>query len=105
GWSKLAVRCALLLATMPAATLLHRADAAQPLISFESSSTPLIENFDSMGNSPGALLPSGWVLGNDSLFAIGFSHTDYAAGTSGANVLTVNSRGGYYNFADGETAT
>ena len=98
-------RCALLLATMLVATLLHRANAAQPLISIDSSSTPLIENFDSMGNSPGALLPSGWVLGNDSLFAIGFSHTDYAAGTSGANVLTGNSRGGYYNFADGETAT
>src|SRR4051812_4348766 len=78
---------------------------ADNLLSLDSPTIPLSENFDSLGNSSDALLPSGWVVGLDSSFAMSKSHTDRSAGTSGGGALTINSRGGFYNLADGENLT
>jgi len=68
-----------------------------------STGTVFPENFDGMGNSATATLPTGFKIGTDWL--TGTTATTLAAGTTGAGTLTGTSGGGVYNFANGVTAT
>src|SRR5438445_4238611 len=96
---------ALLLATVFVLfAIAQRAQAQQPLLSIDSSSTPLVESFDSMGSADQALLPTGWVVGTGTSFYLGHSHTDQSAGTTGLDALNSTSKGGIYNFANGDNA-
>lgn len=67
------------------------------------STTTVVENFNLMGSSASATLPTGFKLGTD--WASGTTVTTQSAGTSGAGILTSSSGGGFYNFASGVTAT
>jgi len=67
------------------------------------STTTVVENFNLMGSSATATLPTGFKLGTD--WSSGTTSTSLAAGTSGTGILTSGSGGGFYNFANGVTAT
>jgi len=49
-------------------------------------------------------LPTGWVVGTGTSFYLGHSHTDQSAGTTGLDALNSTSKGGIYNFANGDNA-
>lgn len=72
-------------------------------ISITSNGTPFSENLDGIGNTSTASLPSGFKFGTD--WATGTSATTVAAGTSGTGSLTGSSGGGFYNFANGVSAS
>lgn len=72
-------------------------------ISITTLGTSISQNFDGMGNSAAATLPTGFKFGSD--WATGTTVTTIAAGTSGTGALTGTSSGGFYNFANGVTAT
>ncbi len=74
-------------------------------ISIASIGATYTENFDGIGSSATASLPSGWRLNSATTYSTGVTATTLAAGTSGAGALTSVSTGGYYNFADGITAS
>ncbi|RXK59305.1 T9SS type A sorting domain-containing protein [Lacibacter luteus] len=74
-------------------------------ISIAAVSTTYSQNFDGMGSSATAALPSGFVVSSGSIFSAGTSATGAAAGTTGAGVLTSTSSGAVYNFANGITAS
>ena len=57
------------------------------------------QNFNSIGNTATASLPSGFRLGQNVAYSSGVSNTTVAAGTSGAGIIATT--GGYYNFGDG----
>lgn len=61
------------------------------------------QNFNGMGNSATAPLPSGFKFGAD--WSTGTTATTHAAGTTGTGVLASSSAGGAYNFANGATAS
>jgi PKD repeat protein len=66
------------------------------------------ENFDGMGTSATAALPTGFKLSagaNTSYDGITTSATTRAGGTSGTNAMYASSAGGDYNFGVGVTAT
>jgi hypothetical protein len=64
------------------------------------------ENFDSLGSEVVAPLPLGYAFVSGSLQPIDYSFTTTrAAGNVGTGILTGTSAAGYYNFAEGETAT
>jgi hypothetical protein len=67
------------------------------------STSAVVENFNLMGSSATATLPTGFKLGTD--WSSGTTATTQAAGTSGTGILTSGSGGGFYNFANGVTAT
>lgn len=97
----------LLGAALIAATL-ATANAQWVITTFNSQAT---QNFDSIGTSATASLPTGWKA-----TAAGQASTDYSSvnnitattrsgGTSGTGALTGSSSGGFYNFANGVTAS
>jgi hypothetical protein len=88
----------LLLASAPQAR-------AQILYSVQNLSSPILENFDSMGNLKEGQLPDGWHMGATTSFGLAKSHTDYSAGTTDNVLLNAGSTGGTYNFADGDNLT
>jgi len=61
------------------------------------------ENFNTMGSSATASLPTGFKIGSD--WSAGTSTTTYAAGTTGTGVIASNSAGGNYNWAEGITGS
>lgn len=61
------------------------------------------ENFNTMGSSATASLPTGFKIGTD--WSAGVSTTTYAAGTTGTGIIASNSAGGNYNWADGITGS
>src|SRR6059036_3029891 len=83
----------------------QQAAAQLTFVSIDSLSSPISEDFNSIGSSPIAELPHGWRIGIAAEFALAKNSTTESAGTTGANALSSNSRGGLYNFADGENAT
>lgn len=72
-------------------------------ISITSTGTVFTENFDAIGNTATAPLPSGFKIGTD--WATGNTATTLAAGTTGTGAITGTSSGGAYNFANGITAS
>ena len=68
-----------------------------------TNATAYSENFDGIGNTATASLPVGFKFGTD--WATGTTATSLAAGTSGTGSLTGSSSGGFYNYANGVTAT
>lgn len=67
------------------------------------NTTPVTENFTSLGSSATAALPTGFRIG--AAWTGGTTATTVAGGTSGTGVLTSSSTGGAYNFANGITAS
>lgn len=79
---------------------------AAPANAQQSIATPgvaVTQNFDSLGSSATAALPSGWKMGTD--WSTGATATGAAAGTSGTGALSSSSSGNFYNFANGVTAS
>ncbi|MCD9188181.1 MAG: carboxypeptidase regulatory-like domain-containing protein [Pyrinomonadaceae bacterium] len=75
-----------------------------------TGTTPVTQNFDTIGATATAALPSGWRVDSVSaspttVYANAATATTAAAGTSGTGALTGTSGGGTYNFANGVTAT
>jgi hypothetical protein len=76
-----------------------------------TGATPVTVNFDGLGTSAAAPLPSGFVISNAGTTGITYlaagntTATTAAAGTSGTGALVSNSSGGAYNFGNGATAT
>lgn len=68
-----------------------------------TNNSPVTENFNSMGSSGTATLPSGFRLGTN--WATGTAATTLAYGTSGAGIVTGTSSGGVINWANGVTAS
>ena len=69
-------------------------------ISIISSGDTYTENFDGMGSTFKASIPSGFRIGAD--WSTALTQTDTSAGTTGSpNVLSSTSRGYCYNFANG----
>lgn len=65
--------------------------------------TAVTQNFDSLGSSASAALPTGWRYGE--VWTSGSSALTEAAGTFGTGVITEGAVGGAYNWASGVTAT
>lgn len=80
---------------------------AQLGLSITSTGTAFTENFDGMGSSRTATLPTGFRTGNvnGTDWATGVDTTTKSGGTTGTGVLTSSSSGSVYNFANGVTAT
>jgi hypothetical protein len=74
-------------------------------LSIVTSGAAVTQNFNSIGSTAAASLPSGFRVSNTGNYTLGTSVTTVAAGTSGTGVLTGTSTGGTYNFANGVTAT
>jgi len=72
-----------------------------------TTSNGVTQNFDTLGSSATATLPSGWKISptGDWSSTNSTSATTQAAGTSGSGILTGTSSGGAYNFANGVTAS
>lgn len=86
-------------------TSLFIAGKGQSQISINALSTAYTQNFDGMGNSATATLPSGFVVSSGSVYSAGTTTTDLAAGSTGTGALSGSSSGGTYNFANGVTAS
>jgi hypothetical protein len=72
--------------------------------------TTTSQNFDGLGSSPTATLPTGWRMettpgGTETNYTLLETSTTQAAGTTGPDALSDTSPGGAYNFADGDNAT
>jgi hypothetical protein len=78
--------------------------AAVDYLVINALSSPVEENFDTIGSAADASLPFGWSLGSASSSG-GTLHTQRSAGTTGDGALTGTIQGGYYNFANGVNAT
>lgn len=63
------------------------------------------QNFDSLGSSGTATLPTGWFVTNSTSAFTGTNATTLAYGTVGTGVVTSTSGGGYINWANGTNAT
>ncbi len=72
-------------------------------ISINTTGSAFTEDFNSMGTTAIATLPTGFKVGTD--WATGVSLTGLAAGTSGTGALTGTSSGNIYNYANGVTAS
>lgn len=70
---------------------------------FSQVNTNYSVDFNSMGTSSGATLPTGFRIGTN--WSSGSSVTTQAAGTSGTGVISSSSSGACYNFGNGVTAT
>jgi hypothetical protein len=70
-------------------------------LSITSTGTAFTENFDGMGTSGTATLPTGFRVGTTSDWTVGTTATTLAGGSNGA----VFTSGGTYNFANGATAS
>jgi hypothetical protein len=83
--------------------LLFFINQANGQINITTVGTTYTENFDGMGASATATLPTGFKVGSD--WATGRTVVSKSAGTTGTGALTGSSTGGDYNFANGVTAT
>lgn len=72
-------------------------------LSITSTGTPFTENFNGMGSSGTATLPTGFKIGTD--WASGTTATTLAYGTTGTGAVTGTSAGGTINWANGVTAS
>lgn len=63
------------------------------------------QNFNTMGSSATATLPTGFRVSNGTTFSAGTTATTHAAGTSGTGTLNGSSTGGTYNFANGVSSS
>lgn len=70
-----------------------------------TSTTPVTQNFDGMGTSATASLPSGFRISQGTVYANGLSATNRAYGTSGTNAVSAVSAGGAVNWANGVNST
>ncbi|OYQ49657.1 beta strand repeat-containing protein [Flavobacterium aurantiibacter] len=68
-----------------------------------TGSAVVTQNFNGIGNSATAVLPSGFRIGTD--YNTATSATTLAYGSSGANAVAGNSSGGVVNWANGVTAS
>ncbi|HLO74550.1 MAG TPA: choice-of-anchor D domain-containing protein [Flavobacterium sp.] len=69
------------------------------------NTTPIVENFNSLGTSATATLPTGIRVNSVSNYTTGLSATTVAYGSTGAGVVTGTSGGGCVNWANGITAS
>jgi hypothetical protein len=69
------------------------------------TTTSISQNFDGMGSSATATLPTGFRVNTTANFSTGTTATTQAAGTTGTGVLTGSSAGAIYNFANGITGS
>lgn len=69
------------------------------------NTTPVTQNFDGMGSSATAALPTGFVVSTTQNYTTGTTATTFAYGSTGAGVVTGTSSGGYINWANGITAS
>jgi len=76
-------------------------------LSIPTVGVPVTQNFDGMGTSATATLPTGFVLSNATPpdWVGGTTTTGRAAGTTGAGIITSSSAGDSYNFANGVTGS
>ncbi len=72
-------------------------------ISITATGIAFTQNFDAIGSSATATLPSGFKIGTD--WSTGTSATSFAAGSTGAGVLSTTAGGGIYNYANGVNAS
>jgi hypothetical protein len=71
-----------------------------------TSGSPVTQNFDGIGSSATATLPSGFKVSRTSATYSGAgTATELSAGTTGTGTLTSTSSGGAYNFANGVNAS
>lgn len=75
------------------------------LPSYNTLDVAITENFNSMGNSGTAALPTDWRFGSATTYSTGVTAATLAAGTTGTGAIATNSGGGYYNFANGVNGT
>ncbi|WP_175487164.1 YDG domain-containing protein [Epilithonimonas hungarica] len=73
--------------------------------SITSLSTEVSQNFDGIGTSGTATLPTGFRVNTTANWNTGTTATTQVGGTSGTGVLTGTSSGGTYNFANGIAAS
>ena len=73
-------------------------------MSLTTSGVAVLQNF-TIGSTATAPLPAGFKFGQNVAYTSGVGATTLAAGTSGTGILNGTSAGGYYNFANGVTAT
>jgi endonuclease G len=88
--------------------LLMSASSAWSQVQITSTGTPVGENFDTIGSSATATLPSGWRADSatqTTVYASAATTTTQSAGTTGTGALTGTSSGGTYNFANGVNAS
>ena len=71
--------------------------------SIATAGTAATQNFNGIGSNAAATLPAGFKLGTN--WSSGTTATTQAAGTIGTGILTGASAGGFYNFANGITAS
>jgi len=69
------------------------------------TTTNYTQNFDSLGSSGTATLPTGWFVTNSTSAFTGTNATTLAYGTVGTGAVTGTSGGGYINWANGTNAT
>lgn len=74
-------------------------------LSLTQPNTPVVENFNTIGTSATAALPSGWRMnvssGPNTNYSQSQTATSQTAGTTGTGALNSSSTGGAYNFANG----
>jgi hypothetical protein len=85
--------------------LVIRALNTQAQIVLSSLDSPKTENFNTIGSSDAATLPSGWRVSSQTEFSSGTTQTTQSAGTTGSGKLYSGSTGGTYNFANGINST
>ncbi|MCA1568088.1 MAG: hypothetical protein LC803_21085, partial [Acidobacteria bacterium] len=88
--------------------LLMSASSVWGQVQITSTGAPVTENFDTIGNSATATLPTGWRVDSatqTTVYASATTTTTRSAGTTGTGALTGTSSGGTYNFASGDNAT
>ena len=69
------------------------------------NSTTITQNFDGLGSTATATLPTGFVLNSSANYATGVTATTLAYGTTGTGAVTGTSSGGYINWGNGITAS
>ncbi|MCL9803911.1 choice-of-anchor D domain-containing protein [Flavobacterium amniphilum] len=69
------------------------------------NATPVTQNFDGIGNSATAVLPTGVRVNTTANYSTGTAATTVAYGTSGAGIVGGASGGGCVNWANGVTAS
>ncbi|MEO6490441.1 MAG: hypothetical protein ABIO04_10910, partial [Ferruginibacter sp.] len=82
-------------------------DSLRAQLNIPTAGVPVTQNFDGMLTSATAALPAGFKLSSitPADWATGTLTCTQAAGNSGVGTLTTTSTGGYYNFANGPTAS
>lgn len=83
--------------------ILISSELLQAQVSLTTNSTT--QDFNGIGTSGTATLPTGFRVNSTANFSTGTSATTQAAGTTGTGILTGTSGGGTYNFANGVTGS